>query len=365
MIRELDEAMYKRYKYSLINRYNYLYKYAAFVLAQLIYEHKNDLPGLCEDVTRITGIDISNDTFFDRQYVFNSKNLSIFHLVEEFLFSDQYYEDTELFKLIENIKISVPSVYDSVRNDFLITDKNVGVNKKDIAMQVLLELMRSHIFNQDYKTTSVVRRVHNDYERHIDLSFLPFVGENVTSIDKGYKQAALDQYLSICCYRNSGYGKRNISNLLVNYQLPGIRERSLIGNNKFLKAIWDLDGKLTFDEIRDIYFSTHLEIPWDTKTTCMEKEDKIDRDTNIKPCGSTIYLEEENIFYRDESFFMICPKCGYMVNIDGLIDNREIRRRIEFKYWGDKFILRKQSIISELISIDGFDKAKNLVKERK
>ena len=87
MIRELDEAMYKRYKYSLINRYNYLYKYAAFVLAQLIYEHKNDFPGLCEDVTRITGIDISNDASFDRQYIFNSKNLSIFHLVLFFFYT--------------------------------------------------------------------------------------------------------------------------------------------------------------------------------------------------------------------------------------------------------------------------------------
>jgi len=363
-LKKYDENIF-RHKNSLIIRYNYLYKYASFVLAQILHEHKKDFRGLCEDITIVTGICIDDDIYFDRNYVYNNQNLSIFHLVEEFLFSDKYSEDTELYKLIENIKISTPSVYDSVRRDFLLNDKNVGVNKKDIAMQVLLELMRSHIFNQDYNTTRIVRKVDNDYERFIDLSFLPFVRENVTSIVKGYKQAALEQYLNICCYRNLGFGAKKVNNLLVNFQLPVIREKSLVGNNEFLKAIWDLDGKLTLDEIRHIYFKTHIEIPWDTKTNCLERKDKINRVEGIKPCGSTIYLKEDNIFYRDESFFMICPKCGYMINVDGLIESKDIRRRIEFKYWGDKFILRKQDILSELVSIDGMDKAKSLVKERK
>lgn len=352
------EIMRKR----LIDRYNFLYNNAPLILAQIMYEHKTSKPTLCSDIGDLVGINLTNQHPYDRGYICDMTHLSIFHLVEEYMFG----EGDELVSLINKIKCS-SIAYLEVKDDFFLKDSKVGVNRKDMAVLVLLELMRSFIFNQGYEKTIIVRRKNDDnyYERHIDSLYLPFKGENVTDMERSRKKSALDEYFRLSKYRNLGYGKKEVPFLLPNYQLPIISEFSLVGTNEFLKTIWELEGKLTFDEIREVYFSHHEEIPWDTKVVCEEKKDKIKRDKGSLPCGSTLYLEEENIFYRDESFFMICPKCGYMVNIDGLIDNREIRRRIEFKYWGDKFILRKQDILSELVKLDGIDKAKSLVKERK
>lgn len=346
----------------LINKYNFLYKNAPLILAQIMYEHESSKPVLCKDIGDLVGIDLTNQHPYDRGYICDMKHLSIFHLVEEYMFG----EGDELVSLFNKIKGS-PSAYLKVKDDFFLKDSNVGVNRKDEAVLVLLELMRSFIFNQTYDKTIIVRRKNDDnyYERHIDSLYFPFVGENVTDIERSRKKSVLDEYFRLSKYRNLGYGKKEIPFLLPNYQLPIISEFSLVGTNDFLKTIWELEGKLTFDEIREVYFSHHEEIPWDTKVICEEKKDRIKREDGVTPCGSTLYLEEENIFYRDESFFMICPKCGYMVNIDGLIESSEIRRRIEFKYWGDKFILRKQDILAELVKLDGIDKAKSLVKERK
>lgn len=365
---ESDEQKYdyEKERRKLIGRYNFLYDNAPLILAQIMYEHQKSKPALCRDIGELIGIDLNNQMPYERNYICDNIHLSIFHLLEEYMFSGEHYQDADLVNLFNTIRYS-PSAYLKVKEDFFLKDIKVGVNHKDIAILVLLELMRSFIFNQEYEKTVLVSRLDNvnRYEKTLDPAYLLFANEYVTDTEKSRKKAALDEYFRLSKYRNLGFTSKEVPFLLPNYQLPVISDFSLVGTNKFLKAIWDLSGKLTFDEIREVYFSHHEEIPWDTKTICEEKKDKIERVEGIKPCGSTLYLEEDNIFYRDESFFMICPKCGYMVNIDGLIDNKEIRRRIEFKYWGDKFILRKQAILSELVSLEGIDKAKSLVKERK
>ena len=131
----------------------------------------------------------------------------------------------------------------------------------------------------------------------------------------------------------------------------------------FLNDVNTLEGELTSEDIRSVYFGYHNEIPWDTKTTCKKSHDIVKRDEESSCCGNEFYVNEDNAFCVCGEILQVCPNCGYLVNVSDKM-NYSIRRRIEYRDYYDKDALRKRELLAELVKINGIDDAKALVKRK-
>lgn len=340
----------------MMNRFKFLYANAPFILAEIQAEHFDEYPALCNDIKEMTGIDGTSLGPFNRKC--NPDNISIPYtllLVEEYLFSEYKTSKTELETYIKNM-YQYPSVVVGLLISEYSNIPNYGETKKDVAVCVLLELVRSLLYNQNTNTLVKKRTSNNDLiYTSADSSISPF--------EIRYKQSCLDEYLGLARYRNYFFDKENKFPLLPNYDLSRLTNLSLIDSNMFLKDVNTLEGKLTFDDIRSVYFSYHEEIPWDTLATCKKSHDIVKREEDSTCCGNEFYVNEDNAFCVCGEILQVCPKCGYLVNVSDKI-NYSIRRRIEHRDYFDKDVLRKRKLIAELIKVNGMDDAKALVKRK-
>lgn len=346
-------------KNEMLNRYCFLYENSFFILAQIAKEHEKDFKDLSNDIKSILDISFDNQILYDRERKYIT--LSMFHLLEEYMFGPYRCNKTELEKVVSDMKYR-PSVYLKLKNDFIFQDSKIGVNRKDISMRILLELMSSFIKSQSSSKTVFVERCY-DGLRSISVRGI-YKDLTISVSDIKLKSNCLDSYFYINKYQNIGFGKQEISDFLPGYSLPVLSDKTLVSSNSFLFALRRLQAKPDLKDSRDIYFKYHEEIPWDSQAVCETKKDNIKRSSSIKPCNKSFYLNEEDIFYAKESFLQICPYCGYIVNIDGKIKSFDVRRRIEFRDYQDETLLLKRNILSELISLGGLDKANILVKSR-
>lgn len=339
----------------LMDRYKFLYENAPFILAEIQAEHFDEYPALCGDIKSITGIDGSNLGPFNRKC--SPDNITIPYtllLVEEYLFSNYRDTKTELEIYIDNMYKYPSSVVGILIGDFISNDVNYGETKKDKAVCVLLELVRSLLYNQNSNTLVKSRTKNNDM---IYTSADP----SVCSFEIRHKQSCLEEYLRLARYRNRLFEFGDDDALLPNYSLNKLTTLSLVGSNPFLSYI--SKSKLSFDEIRSVYFYFHKEIPWDTEAVCKKSNDIIPRDKNSFSCGSKFYVNEDSVFSLAGEVLQLCPKCGYLVNVSDKV-SPEVRRRIEDRDCLDKDVLRKRELLSELIKIGGIDDAKKLVKRK-
>lgn len=341
-----------------INRYNFIYKNACFLLAEIQAEHFDQFEALSLDIKRITGIDGCELGPFNRtSNPDGSTTPYTLQLVEEYLFRDFVSSKSELEIYIENMYAYPCSIVEDLKREYILEDSLVGPNKKDIAMQVLLELIRSFIWNQDTNT--------NVKERSRDNRLVYLCADSsLCSFEKRHKQNAVEEYLRLVKYKNTGFGRKNDVLLLPNYHLPGICNMSLVSSNSFLKNVCKLEGKLSFDNIREVYFNNHCEIPWNTKAKCEENKDDVKRDERSKCCGFEFYISDDSVFALNGYILQVCPKCGYLVNVSDKVEAK-VKRCIEHRDFYDKDVLRKREILSELIKLEGIDTIKVLVKSRK
>ena len=346
---------YKDAKNVLMDRFKFLYKNAPFILAEIQAEHFDEYPALCEDIKKLTGIDGRKLGPFNRSC--NPDNITVpytFLLVEEYLFCDYRDTKTELEIYIENMYKYPSGIVGLLIDEFHLNDVDYGETKKDIAVCVLLELVRSLLCNQNANTLVRTRTVDNDMiYRNGSCSILDF--------DIGYKKNCLDEYLRLARYRNRIFRFEDEKVLLPNYRLNKLSNISLVDTNVFLVNISDCN--LSYDEISSVYFSSHKEIPCDTETVCKKSNDLVSRDINSFSCGSKFYVNEESVFSLVGEVLQLCPKCGYLVNVSDKV-SPEVRRRIEARDSLDADVLRKRLLLSELIKIGGMEEAKKLVKKR-
>lgn len=340
----------------MMDRFKFLYKNAPFILAEIQAEHFDEYPVLYKDIKEITGIDGMKLGPFNRKC--NPDNISIPYtllLVEEYLFSEYQTPKTELELYIENMYEYPSSIVGLLIGEYS-NDLNYGENKRDVAICVLLELVRSLLYNQDTNTLVKKRTSNNDLiYTSADSSIHPF--------EIRHKQSCLDEYLGLARYRNYFFDKENKFPLLSNYDLRKLTNLSLVSSNMFLKDVNTSEGKLSFSDIRSVYFSYHDEIPWDTLATCKNSHDIVERDKYSSCCGNEFYVNEESAFCVCGEILQVCPKCGYLVNVSDKI-NYSIRRRIEHRDYFDKDVLRKRELLAELIKIGGMEDAKILVKRK-
>ena len=263
----------------MMNRFKFLYKNAPFILAEIQAEHFDKYPVLCNDIKEITGIDGMELGPFNRSC--NPDNISIPYtllLVEEYLFCDYQTNKTELETYIENMYQYPSSVVGLLIGEYS-TVPDYGETKKDVAICVLLELVRSLLYNQDTNTLVKKRTSNNDL-------IYTSADSSICSFEVRHKQSCLEEYLRLARYRNYYFDKDNKFPLLPNYDLRKLTNLSLIGSNMFLKDVNTLEGELTSEDIRSVYFGYHNEIPWDTKTTCKKSHDIVKRDEESYCCGN-------------------------------------------------------------------------------
>lgn len=338
----------------IIRRYCFLYENSFFILMQILFEHQHDLKDVCKDIENITGLSLFNQIPYDRNEKF-SNHISMFHLVEEYMLGDYRFRKTELERIVNDMRYR-PSVYLKAKMDYIFTDKKYGINKKDISMQVLLELMGDFIKSQNGYTAIIERGRHR-------IIYKGGSGKVLLNVaDKKNKAKGLDVFFDICKYKNDSNSKK-YERIISNHQMSDLSNRSLVMYNEFLFALRRISFADKNKVVQDIYLEYHDELPYDLESVCEEKKDNIER-VVLQSCGNRFYINEDRIFYYKDNYLHLCPKCGYVVNVGKKIFSDGVKKRIEDRCFDDKNILYKQNKLSELISLGGLTTVKSLIKSR-
>jgi len=340
----------------MMKRYAFLYENSNFILAQILYEHRKYLKEMCDDITRVTGIYLD---YFDNELHYKRtgdfvNHLSMFQLIEEYMFGDYHGHKTELERILLEMRIHTEK-YSHIKNHFWFYDDK-RTHFKDTTTQVLLELMRDFVKNQGTNTVVVER----------GIGGLHYYGGNstftVSVADLKEKVRTIDKYLDINSFRNNS--NQNRQRLLSSsHKFPVISNKTLVISNNFLYDTRSLVFDENNESVRDFYFSCHDEIPFDLEGICRETKDDIER-VVIKPCKENFRINEDAIFYAKDSYLQMCSRCGYIVNVSDSLDNEEVKRRIRNRYIYDQNILYKNNKLSELVSLGGVNDFKRLVKSR-
>ena len=169
----------------------------------------------------------------------------------------------------------------------------------------------------------------------------------------------LDCFYQILSYSNDILESHVFTNTGFSYEFPTVN-KSFVIYNPFLGA-FTKHGKFnriidrtifTEDEKRDMYFTLHDELP-KTFSSCSSS------------CP-TFKIEEEDVFFYEDKFNYICPGCGNVCDIDISKKGRQmkLRNRIIERSLDNDTMKRKLMLLSELVSIDGYDTYKELIKKK-
>ena len=191
--------------------------------------------------------------------------------------------------------------------------------------------------------------------------------------DIDLKFDAINLYYSILSYRNNRNNKNvKLDKGMKNLQFANVANEkkvpirfSLVGRNKFLEAfsttISNIFVRVNLSNVfnSDIYEKVHDEIPYFYNAIC----NKIHGVEN--GCNTDFFLQEEDIFYLNDGFKTLCPCCGALVETDIMnrYHKRQIEERIKKRSLEDLNLERKVSLLSELISLNGVDYNKDMVKK--
>jgi len=359
-----ETSHYELAKETLIERFRFLYENSGLILAQILYEFQTNKP-FCEEISHDTGLCVGDENVLRRN--FNYDSFDILHLVEEYLFGryciKKFYfsERTELEMLISDSLVYNSDLLKKIRNEYNYCDSRVGINKKDIATLCILEILLSAILSQKEDYTSIIERSRDNEFKAYSSIVVEENDKRLSSSNKELKAVVLSQYFKLCKYRNSSIEK--VPPLLSNFKIPSFKKNTLVTDNKFLTTFYSLASMVSNDDAKKLYFLNHDEIPWDLKVRCHPLNNPILSGEKTS-CNEDFPLKEEDIYYIKDSFYQLCPHCGCLVEVERLITNSAVRRRIEHRSYGDENLLNKINLLSELISLDGMDQAKKLLKQR-
>lgn len=77
---------------------------------------------------------------------------------------------------------------------------------------------------------------------------------------------------------------------------------------------------------------------------------------NTIPCEKEFIIEFDKIIWNKGKYYMMCPHCGYIVEIHENKLSKEIQSYLMDKYKNDNFSFRKLELYSELKGIDNLEK---------
>lgn len=315
-------------KQELLKRYIYLYQNNLFILAPHIKLNlRSSYPT----------IKISKETI---------------KLLEDFLFSEAFMEETNFYKFNEGLKNS---------HEHLLTVKRGIKIIKDYEEKTKRELVRG------------ILEILNQVTNHLEIE--PKKNQN--------KLLVLDEYYCLARYKNDGkirISGRQLSIHDVNaISIPiknQIKKESVKESetNKFLKEIINYQKNdnnhsiFTETEKQNTYLLFHDELPWNLEITCKSNQNEnLIKPSITKPCLKKFYLRETEIFKNEQEgnieYYQLCPHCGYIVNIDKNLFPSKIIERIETKCLEDPYLLRKKILYSELKQLEDIP-VKTLKKER-
>lgn len=320
-------------------RYCYLYENAPIILFFMVNDLGDDI--FSEEVKRRTGFEFrEKEAFLER----SSKDLSCFVLLEDLFLGEEIYGNY-LNTFIETFhKHTFLSPKLSKEFDF---SSNIGIGKYDECMKLLVDIVYSFIDSECISTTLVYRKTSYGYQNVYNL----YNNTNELYIDNSSlleKKKALSFYYDILGYRNCRSGSVTFNDKGIDYRfIPA--KKTLVRSNPFIKALQpSLD---TFSMTRSlgssIYFKLHDEIPWINNCIC----NSIHGVEN--GCNTDFFVKEEDIFYKDDKFNVICPCCGAIctTGIGPGKFKEKIEERIKKRFIDDKYFDRKIAILSELHSM--------------
>ena len=144
-----------------------------------------------------------------------------------------------------------------------------------------------------------------------------------------------------------------------------------IKENSFIKSIVKLpvndnNSIFTEEEKQAVFQSLNDVLPWNLYTTCEEDlaARPLTRPSCSKPCGEKFHVDESKIFQGPasyiNSYYQICPHCGYIVKLPGTMLSPNMRTRIAVRTNNSPNIHKRAQLYSELLSLEHQAKEENI-----
>ena len=324
-------------------RYCYLYENAPVILYFMV-NNLND-EEFSEEVKKRTGFD-----FRDKNFVMsrNSKDINDFLLLEDIVLGDDY-DCGNVLKTSVLILRNCSSISESFDKEFDFSS-NIGIGKYDLCMKLLLDIVYSFINIQSFFPTNLCQKTQFGYKvlEHVTGKSL-----QLDSYEVDFKLRGLGCYYNILGYRNNISGNVVLERERLDYGFP--TGKTLVNANNFVGTLLSLDKTSSTVRILGnmIYFRLHDEMPWHHNCFCCNHSGVEDG------CGTEFYVKEEDIFYKDGKFRVMCPGCGAICTTSVWNDSFQdkIEERIKKRSIDDKYLDRKIEILSELHSIGAIEVA--------
>jgi len=335
----------------LSERYCYVYKNSPYLLAVLLKDIRDN--SLYDEVNKRINFDFKKIEFLNHHY----PRFDCLALLEDILLGVSGYN--RLRVVIGDMK-ETSSIDSVIKSEFDLDRGNIGIGKFDSCMHILLDLLYTFVNKQSYSSTRVFKKK-NGY----DIIYADNSKQMMSYADQQAKMEILDLCFNILSFRNSKedyvvFNKRGLE------WSCGVVPRTLVSRDNIIE-IHPLYYPTSYivREVgigSDIYFKLHDELPSTSKCTC--------NDINgvREGCGNTFHIKEEDIFYLDNQFEVLCPNCGSVCTIGDTIGPHPLKNRIENRIkkrsFEDKFLRRKIELLSELYSFGDLEESMAKVKSK-
>lgn len=351
----LSDENIEKQKEELRRRYCYIYENAPLILAFMV--HDCDDERFCDEVKKRLDFDFKEDEICLGRSL---KYLSCFELLEDILLGDDSIHKNDLYVTVGKIR-DHSNFYKSVKEYFNLDNGNIGPSKFDICMKLIIDSVYSLVKEQSNYRTAVYKKVNTGFVPLNDEDYLRGSSRMILSSELEDKFILLDCYYDILSFRNECGGSKNVINEKgLSFRLSNCTQ-TLVCCNPFLSGCASRKMELSYGFKSHIYFSLHDELPWMNNGICNSIHDV------ENGCGTDFFVKEEDIFYKDGKFGVICPCCGSIVKT-GIVPGKfkdKIENRIKKRFSDDIFFERKIELLSELTSLTGDSEVKSLVKSKK
>lgn len=307
--------------------------------------------------------------YYEKYYFKLPRNIIL--MLEEMLLGEKKLEETEAFKYYENLKSD-----ENFLKKIQKIKKNLEKNNKDLPeiiqtkpnLEEVLSIIYSRIRNQISRGLADPKNyIIDEYFRIYRYSNDGKVwtsGKNLKSSDfKNCNGGVFFAYVGPTekVEIDTAMGK-------ISYNKPKEFVPSDIETgteyNDFIDAIYNQMYKnklkngyyflFTEKEKQEIYIRTHNELPFDFTLVCNQSDIDYDRPNGSEACGSKFIAKIDEIFYYlnpstlEDSFYHLCPNCGYIVEIDKEKLSKSLQKKIKDKYFFDNDFFKAQLLKSEL-----------------
>ena len=262
--------------------------------------------------------------------------------------------------IIENAKYLIKPINDNLLKTYFYLEENNNELLQDLEYLLLSDEKLEN--NEIYKNINILK---NDNKEMIidDFKLLSIirkfiVREKINYKEKIKKLSVIDEYFRIIRYQNNEFTYISGAELMPidirNHIIirSGVIRNGVIddkdinysklNHSGFMDFISNMDNHyqdnmsiLKEKEKQDIYLSFHDEIPWNMVNNCT----KSDLFFSDNYCNKDFYLNEEDIFYFNGNYYMMCPNCYNIVLINSNNISDSIKKRIRENN-NDKYYLR-------------------------